>query len=262
MLVDNVWTLWITVFVVLAGAAVGSFLNVCISRIPEGVSIVVPASRCPRCGHPIRFYDNIPVISFLLLGGKCRDCGVAISRRYPLIEILTAILAYATFRQYGLTLLFPAVFLFVSVLVVISFIDLDHQIIPHSLTLTGIPVFAMLAVFLKGVPLSDVFFGIMTGAGSLYFVAVYYEALTGREGMGGGDVNLFAMFGAFFGWKPLAAIILISSLAGAVVGIAIILIKGKDMKYAVPFGPFLSFAALAHLFWAEELGRLLQQFYR
>ncbi|MHB8092529.1 MAG: prepilin peptidase [Syntrophales bacterium] len=258
---DFFWTLWVTVFVILAGAAIGSFLNVCISRIPEGVSIVHPRSRCPQCGHPIRFYDNIPVLSFLLLSGKCRDCGKRISLLYPVVEILTAVLAFITLQKFGLTPLWGVAFLFVCVLVVISFIDLEHQIIPHVLTLTGIPVFAILAVFFRGLAISEVFFGIMVGAGSLYFVAVYYEALTGRDGMGGGDVNLLAMLGAFFGWKALLLILLVASFSGAVVGIAVMLMKGKDMKYAVPFGPFLSLAAVIHLFWGEELSRLLFNIY-
>jgi len=254
---DFIWTWWFTVFVVLAGAAVGSFLNVCISRIPKRVSIIHPASRCPQCGHPIRIYDNIPVFSFLLLGGKCRDCGKRISLLYPLVEMLTAFFAFIIFQRFGMAPLSLVVFLFVCVLVVITFIDLEHQIIPHVLTLTGIPVFAVLAVVFRQMAISDVFFGIMTGAGSLYFVAVYYEALTGREGMGGGDVNLLAMLGAFFGWQALLLLLLVASFAGAVVGIAIMLIKGRDMKYAVPFGPFLAFSAVVYLFWGEELYRLL-----
>ncbi len=129
-------TVWLAVIFTLAGAAVGSFLNVCIGRIPEGLSIVSPPSRCPQCGHPIRFYDNIPVISFLLLGGKCRDCRGRISFRYPLVELLTALFAWLLFQRFGLTPAFPAVFVFVCTLIVISFIDLDHQIIPHVLTLT------------------------------------------------------------------------------------------------------------------------------
>ncbi len=259
---DFFWTVWVVIFVVLAGLAIGSFLNVCIGRIPDGVSIVRPASRCPACGHPIRVYDNIPVLSYLLLRGKCRDCGERISCRYPLIEILTAFFAFATFQKFGFTSLSLVVFIFICVLVVISFIDLDHQIIPHVLTLTGIPVFATLAILFRGLAPLDAFWGIMVGAGSLYFVAVYYEAITGREGMGGGDVNLLAMLGAFFGWKALALIILISSFTGAVVGVAVMLAKGKDMKYAVPFGPFLSVAGIIYLFWGGKLNMLLWGLYR
>lgn len=246
-------TLWLTVVFTLAGAAVGSFLNVCIGRIPEGLSIVTPPSRCPQCGHPIRFYDNIPIISFLLLGRKCRDCRGEISFRYPLIELLTAVFAWLLFQRFGLTPAFFTVFLFVCVLIVISFIDFDHQIIPHLLTLSGIPVFAVLAVLYMGLTAIDVLLGVMIGAGTLYFVAVYYEAMTGREGMGGGDVNLLAMLGAFLGWKSLLFILLMSSLLGAFVGLVFILFKGKDMKYAVPFGPFLCIAAVVYLFFGDDL---------
>jgi len=246
-------TLWLAVIFTLAGAAVGSFLNVCIGRIPEGLSIISPPSRCPRCGHPIRFYDNIPVVSFLMLGGKCRNCREKISFRYPLVELLTALFAWLLFDRFGLTPAFPSAFVFVCTLIVISFIDFDHQIIPHVLTLGGIPVFAVLAVLFMGLTVIDSFLGIMIGAGVLYFVAVYYEALTGREGMGGGDVNLLAMLGAFFGWKSLLSILLVSSLLGAVVGLILIFFKGRDMKYAVPFGPFLCMAALVYLFFGNAL---------
>jgi leader peptidase (prepilin peptidase)/N-methyltransferase len=247
------WRVWLPAFFALAGAAVGSFLNVCIARIPEGLSIVSPGSRCPHCGHPIRYHDNIPVLSYLLLGGKCRDCRGRISPRYPLVELLTAAFAWFLFRKFGLTPDFFVVFVFLCALIVVTFIDLDRQIIPHAITLVGIPFFALLAVLFMGLSAVDAFLGVMIGAGTLYFVAVYYEALTGREGMGGGDVNLLAMLGAFLGWKSLLFILLAASLLGAVVGVAIILVKGKDMRYAVPFGPFLCAAAVLYLFFGAPL---------
>jgi leader peptidase (prepilin peptidase)/N-methyltransferase len=250
--------IWLAVIFTLAAAAVGSFLNVCILRIPEGLSIVSPPSRCPQCGHPIRIRDNIPVVSYLLLGGKCRDCRTVISCRYPLVEILTAALACLLFMKYGLTPALPVVFLFVCTLIVITGIDLDHQLIPHVLTLSGIPLFAVLAVWFMRVPPLDAFLGIMIGAGILYFVAVYYEALTGREGMGGGDVNLLAMLGAFLGWKSIPFILLASSFIGAIVGLVIISAKGKDMRYAVPFGPFLCGAAALYLFFGDLLTGLFR----
>jgi leader peptidase (prepilin peptidase) / N-methyltransferase len=251
---------WFAAIFTLIGAAVGSFLNVCISRIPEGISIVSPSSRCPQCGHPIRFYDNIPVISYLFLLGKCRDCRGKISFRYPLIELVTAVFAWLLFRKCGLTPAYPSVFIFVCTLIVITFIDIDQQIIPHVLTLIGIPLFALLAVLFMGLTAVDSFLGIMIGAGTLYFVAVYYEALTGREGMGGGDINLLAMLGAFLGWKSLLFILLVSSLIGAVVGIAVMLIKGKDMRYAIPFGPFLCAAAIFYFFFGDDLTGLFLSF--
>ncbi|MDA8125325.1 MAG: prepilin peptidase [Deltaproteobacteria bacterium] len=246
-------TVWLALIFTLAGAAVGSFLNVCIYRIPEGGSIVSPPSRCPHCGHPIRVRDNIPVISWLLLGAKCRDCRAGISFRYPLVEIATAAAAWLLFLRYGLTPAYPVVFLFVCTLIVITGIDLDHQIIPHVLTLSGIPLFAVLSVWFMEIAPLDAFLGIMIGAGVLYFVAVYYEALTGREGMGGGDVNLLAMLGGFLGWKAIPFILLASSFIGAVVGLLIVLARGKDMRYAVPFGPFLCGAAALYLFCGEAL---------
>jgi leader peptidase (prepilin peptidase)/N-methyltransferase len=244
---------WSVIIFTLAGAAVGSFLNVCICRIPESLSIVSPPSRCPHCGHSIRYRDNLPIVSYLLLGGKCRDCKKIISPRYPFVEFLTAFFACALFFKYGATPVYPVVFIFISILIVITFIDLDHQIIPHVLTLSGIPFFAMLSVFFMGISAIDSFLGVMIGAGSLYFVAVYYEAITGREGMGGGDVNLLAMLGGFLGWKSLLFILLISSLFGAIVGVALIMGKGRDMRYAVPFGPFLCAAAVAYLFFGDTL---------
>jgi len=253
-------TVALTIIFSVAGLAIGSFLNVCIARLPEGLSIVFPSSRCPHCGHPIRFRDNIPLISYLLLGGRCRDCREKISPRYPLVELITAVLAGLLFWKFGLTPAYPAVFLFVCVLIVITFIDLDHQIIPHILTLSGIPLFAVLAVLYLGLRPIDSFLGIMIGAGALYFVAVYYEALTGREGMGGGDVNLLAMLGAFLGWQALLFLLFVSSLLGAVVGVGLIVGKGKDMRHAVPFGPFLCGAAVLHLFFGEVLGELFFSF--
>jgi leader peptidase (prepilin peptidase)/N-methyltransferase len=250
-------TVWLTVILTLAGAAVGSFLNVCILRIPEGLSIVSPPSRCPHCGGAIRFYDNIPVLSYLLLRGKCRDCRGRISLRYPFVEGLTAAATLLLFVKFGLTPAFFAVFVFACTLIVITFIDLDHQIIPHTITLSGIPLFSLLGVFGMGLPFADSFLGIMIGAGTLYFVAVYYEALTGREGMGGGDVNLFAMLGAFLGWKALLPILLGSSLLGAAVGLTAMAFRGKDMKYAIPFGPFLCSAAFLFLFFGNDLLRLI-----
>ncbi|MDP2725202.1 MAG: A24 family peptidase, partial [Syntrophales bacterium] len=148
-------------------------------------------------------------------------------------------------------------FLFACVLIIITFIDLEHQIIPDVLTLPGIPVFFLAAVFAMGVPWLEVVLGVLIGGGILYAIAFGYELITKREGMGGGDIKLLAMLGAFFGWKSLFFILLVSSFLGAIVGISVILIKGKDMRYAVPFGPFLSLAALAYIFWGDEFIRLL-----
>jgi len=244
-------------FVFIFGAVVGSFLNVCIFRLPAKTSIIKPLSQCPHCHHPIRFYDNIPIISFIVLRGKCRDCDGKISWRYPLVELITAVLSLLLFLQFGLTLRFLIFFIFTAVLIVITFIDLDHQIIPDVLTLPGIPIFFLLAIFVVKIPWLEALIGLLIGGGVLFAIAFVYELLTKREGMGGGDVKLLAMIGGFLGWKSLIFILLFSSFSGAIAGITAMIIKKQDMKYAVPFGPFLSAAAVAYLFWGDAFMHVL-----
>jgi leader peptidase (prepilin peptidase)/N-methyltransferase len=239
------------------GAVVGSFLNVCIFRIPAKISIIKPLSQCPHCHHPVRFYNNIPIISFIMLRGKCRDCGGKISWRYPLVELITAVLSLLLFLQFGLTLKFLIFFIFTAVLIVITFIDLDHQIIPDVLTLPGIPIFLLLAIFVVKVPWLEALIGLLIGGGMLFAIAFIYQLITKREGMGGGDIKLLAMIGGFLGWKSLIFILLVSSFSGAIVGIAAMVIQKQDMKYAIPFGPFLSAAAIAYLFWGDAFMRVL-----
>jgi leader peptidase (prepilin peptidase)/N-methyltransferase len=234
------------IFLFVVGAAVGSFLNVIIYRLPEDKSIILPASHCPTCSHAIRFYDNIPLISYLFLKGRCRNCSESISLRYPLVEMLTAILSLMVYWKFGLSAQYLCAFLFTCSLIVITFIDLDHQIIPDVISLPGIPVFFLAAVFVMKIRF-------LIGGGVLYGVAFFYELITKREGMGGGDIKLLAMIGAFLGWHSLLFILLVSSLTGAAVGITIMLVKGRDMKYAVPFGPFLSLGAIAYLFFGAWL---------
>ena len=179
----------------------GSFLNVCIYRLPQGLSIAVPRSFCPACQTPIRAYDNIPIISFLILGGKCRKCRAPISWRYPLVEGLTGGLALAFFLKMGLTFSFFCHFSFAAALVVITFIDLDHRIIPDVISLPGIVIGFLLSLLGITLGMWNSLIGIAVGGGSLYLVAIVYEAVTKREGMGGGDVKLLAMIGAWLGWK-------------------------------------------------------------
>jgi leader peptidase (prepilin peptidase)/N-methyltransferase len=248
-------------FVFIFGAVVGSFLNVCIFRLPAETSIVKPRSQCPHCHHPIRFYDNIPIISFIVLRGKCRDCGGKISWRYPLVELITALLALLLFLKFGLTLIFLTFFIFTAVLIVITFIDLDHQIIPDILTLPGIPIFFLAAIFLLDrpwkLPWLEALLGLLIGGGILFTIAFVYELISKREGMGGGDIKLLAMIGGFLGWKSLMFVLLFSSFSGVIVGITAMIIKKQDMKYAVPFGPFLSAAAVAYPFLGDAFMRLL-----
>jgi leader peptidase (prepilin peptidase) / N-methyltransferase len=249
--------MFLIVFAFIFGAAIGSFLNVCIFRLPAQISIIKPSSRCPHCEKAIRFYDNIPLISFFILRGKCRNCGKKIHWRYPLVELVSALLSVLLFLKYGPTLNFLIFFFFTAVLIVITFIDLDHQIIPDILTLPGIPIFFSLAVFVEKIPWPEALIGLLIGGGVLFTIAFVYELLTKREGMGGGDIKLLAMIGGFLGWKSLIFILLFSSLFGAVIGIAAMIIKKQDTKYAVPFGPFLSAAAIAYLFWGTEFMRFL-----
>ncbi|MDX9746785.1 MAG: prepilin peptidase [Syntrophales bacterium] len=233
------------------GTIIGSFLNVCIWRIPREESVIFPPSHCPACSRPIRFFDNVPIISWLMLRGRCRDCGVPISPRYPLVEALTSALAVLLYWKYGFSLQGACAFLFTASLVVITFIDIDYQIIPDVISLPGIPLCFLAAVFVMGIPFLESLLGILVGGGLLYIIAVGYEWLTKREGMGGGDIKLLAMMGAFFGWKALFFIVLCSSLTGAVAGIAIMLLRGQGMKYAVPFGPFLAIGAVSYFFFGD-----------
>lgn len=239
----------LNVFAFIFGAAVGSFLNVCIFRLPGKESLIKPLSRCPHCQHPIRFYDNIPLVSFILLKGKCRDCQGNISGRYPLVELITASLCLLLFLKFGMSLQFLAVFIFTAVLIVIAFIDLDHKIILDIFTLPGIPVFLLAGIFIMKIFWLEALIGVLVGGGVLFAIAFLYEKITKREGMGGGDIKLLAMIGGFFGWKSLIFILLFSSFAGALVGITMMIIKKQDLKYAVPFGPFLAAAAVAYIFF-------------
>jgi leader peptidase (prepilin peptidase)/N-methyltransferase len=241
-------------FALVTGLLVGSFLNVCICRMPKGESVVFPPSHCPNCDYRIRWYDNIPLVSYLvLLRGKCRGCGTRISLQYPVVELLNGLLTLALFLRFGPTLLFLALFLFCSALVVITFIDLEHQIIPDEISLSGIVIGFVFAFFLPGHSWLDSLLGILLGGGSLLLVAYGYQWLTGKEGMGGGDIKLLAMMGAFLGWKSILFIIFASSLVGSVIGVTIMMIQKKDSKLAIPFGPYLAFGAVLYVFYGEPI---------
>ena len=248
-------------FAFVLGAVVGSFLNVCIYRIPAGESIVSPRSRCPRCGAPIRWYQNFPILSWIFLRGRCANCRVRIPIRYALVEALTGLLFAMVLYYFGIHWATVVFWVFVSLLVTITFIDLDHQIIPDVISLPGIVLGFGASFLLPWVSWSDSLLGILLGGGSLFMVAVGYEFLTKKEGMGGGDIKLLAMLGAFLGWKAVLPIIFVSSLLGTLVGVPLMLVKGADGKLAIPFGPFLAGGAVIWLFWGESLvGWYLQRF--
>lgn len=238
---------------IILGSLVGSFLNVCISRLPKEESIIWPGSHCPYCKKPIRFYDNIPLVSYVLLMGKCRNCKKPISIQYPLIEGITALSSLFLFMKFGPSLSYLFYFAFVAALIVITVIDLYHQIIPDVISLPGIGVGLIASLILPQITFLNSLFGVLLGGGSLFLVATCYEWLFKREGMGGGDVKLLAMIGAFLGWKAVILTILLSSLIGSITGILIMVVKGKDFKYAIPFGPFLSLGAAISLFYGQNI---------
>jgi leader peptidase (prepilin peptidase)/N-methyltransferase len=247
----NLWVF--LVFSFIFGAIIGSFLNVCIYRIPAGKSIVSPSSHCPNCQSPIRWYQNMPILSWLALGGRCANCKSHISVRYPLVEALTGLLFALVFFRFGLQWATPVYWLFCAALVAITFIDLDHQIIPDVISLPGIPVGFLCSFVIPWISWTDSLFGILLGGGSLFLVAAGYELLTKKEGMGGGDIKLLGMMGAFLGWRAVLPVIFLSSLIGSLVGVPLMLIKKADGKFAIPFGPFLALGALIYLFWGRQL---------
>lgn len=245
----------IPVFAFIFGMVVGSFLNVCICRMPKNESIVSPPSHCPGCSYQIRWYDNIPVLSYLFLRGKCRGCGTHISLQYPMVELLNGALTLFLFLRFGPTPAFAVLVLFCSALVVITFIDIEHQIIPDEISLSGIVIGFVLSFFLNGHTWLNSLLGILLGGGSLLLVAYAYQRLTGKDGMGGGDIKLLAMMGAFLGWKAVPFIIFASSLVGSIIGVSIMLFQKKDSKLAIPFGPYLAFGAVLYIFYGKPLIR-------
>jgi len=238
---------------IIFGALVGSFLNVCIFRLPKKESIIWPGSHCPHCKKPIKFYDNIPLISYILLMGKCRYCKNPISFQYPLVEGTTALCSLFLIMKFGPSLSYLFYFALVAALIVITVIDLYHQIIPDVINLPGIGVGLIASLILPQNTFLNSLIGALLGGGSLFIVGTLYQWFFKREGMGGGDVKLLAMIGAFLGWKAVILTILLSSLIGSITGIIIMVLKGKDFKYAIPFGPFLSLGAVISLFYGESL---------
>ncbi len=250
----------------LFGLVFGSFLNVCISRLPHGESIVLPRSHCPRCHHPIRWYDNIPLISFLVLRARCRDCHAPISPLYPTVEALTAVVLVLTFHAYGLGPEFIKYALFNMMMIVLIFTDLLHRRIPHAVTIFGIclglvfsffiPVddrplgwlFRHWDIYLEGFPASvaGAVAGALVGGGLFYAVGEAFYRLSGKqkEGLGFGDVMMMLMAGTFLGVPLTLMTILLASLAGSVVGLSMIAIDSRFRHYEWPYGSFLGIAAI------------------
>ena len=243
------------IIVFLTGLCIGSFLNVCIYRLPDpGKSIVFPGSKCPACDTPIPFYDNIPVLSYILLAGKCRNCKMLISPRYPFVELLSGLVALSAVLRFGYTPKALIIYLFVAVLIVVTFIDIDHQKILDIITLPGI-AFGFLCSFVPGsITWQQSAIGIVAGGGSLYLVAKSYMLLTGKMGMGGGDIKLLAMIGSLTGWHGVLFTVFIGSLIGTIAGVIMIAVgRFSNLRLKIPFGPFLSLGAVTYLFYGEPL---------
>jgi leader peptidase (prepilin peptidase) / N-methyltransferase len=254
------WALSLVAFVF--GSILGSFLNVCIVRLPNKESIVNPSSHCPNCKAGIAFYDNIPLVSYLFLRGRCRLCKERISPRYFFVELLTGVLTVALLFRFGPSLGFLVSLIFIAALIVISFIDLDVRIVPDVISLPGIGL-GLLASFLQypwpidplSIPPSpfDSLIGILAGGGFLLLVAWLYECFTGIEGMGGGDVKLLAMIGAFLGWPSIPLTLFFASITGSVIGVFLMVRAGAGGKYALPFAPFLCLGAVLYLFFGMQV---------
>ena len=244
----------ILVFAFALGAVMGSFANVVIFRLPQGQSIVTPGSRCPSCRTPIRWYDNIPIASYLVLGARCRSCRMPISPRYPLVEALTGLLFAGLVLRFGIGSTTAVLALFSWALVVVTFIDFDHRIIPDVISLPGVLI-GVAASLLPGFPRPvDSIIGLAVGGGFLFLVLFAYEKVMKDEGMGMGDVKLLAMIGAFLGWQALPVTVLVASISGTLTGVAFALAKGEPVrKFPVPFGPFLALGALIHIFFGVEI---------
>jgi len=238
------------------GSIVGSFLNVCIYRMPRDLSIIWPSSRCPSCNTPIKAYDNIPILSYFLLGRRCRTCQVRISFRYPLVEFLNASLYAIVLWRFGPEWHTLIYFILCSALIVITFIDLDFQIIPDVITLPGIVAGFIAGSLLMPDPfmrysrlgfLSSLI-GFLAGGGLYYAIAIL-----SKGGMGGGDIKMMAMVGAVMGWKSVILTTFLGSFTGAIVGVFLMIFKGKGRKTKIPFGPFLALGVLITLFFGQEI---------
>lgn len=241
------------IIVALFGLAWGSFLNVVIHRLPRGLSLAHPPSSCPRCGTRIKAYDNVPVLSYLWLRGKCRACGLKISPVYPLVEIVTPVCFLLLLAKHSLTVPFFASSLFASALIVLCFIDLHHQILPDEITLPGLALALVYSVFRSDMNLRQSLLGAVAGAGFLLAIYGAYLLLRKKEGLGMGDVTMMLFVGAYLGWLKAFFTLLVGSFAGALVGLFLMSFRKKDLQFSLPFGTFLAPAAFFALVWGDRI---------
>jgi leader peptidase (prepilin peptidase)/N-methyltransferase len=235
-------TFLLATYVTMIGTAVGSFLNVCIHRLPLGLSPAWPASHCPTCRAPIKPYDNVPIFSYLWLRGRCRSCNAPISIQYPLVEIVTGAVFLGAFLLFDSPVLIQRL-VFACAMIVLFVVDLEHRILPDVITLPGIVVGFAFSLFMPP-GWVDSLIGIVVGGGTLWLLGEAYFRVRGEEGMGFGDVKMLAMIGAFLGWKLMLLTLILSSFVGSIVGVAMIALNRGDMKYALPFGTFLAIGAM------------------
>ena len=255
------WSVYLTCLAFFFGACIGSFLNVCIHRIPREESVVHPRSHCPQCNSPIAWRDNIPLFSYLALRGHCRHCGVYITPRYFLVEMLTAVLFLMVWNRFGLDLRTPIYWLVVSGLILGTFVDFEHMIIPDRVTWGGMIIGLLLsalvpalhgrATLLGGLKMSAI--GAAAGFGLLFAVAEIGRFIFKKDAMGFGDVKLLGAIGAFFGWPAVLFTIMVSSLAGSVVGIYFIVARNQEWQSRIPYGPYLALAALIWMLGGDSL---------
>lgn len=243
------------VVVILFGLVWGSFLNVVIYRLPLGLNLATPPSTCPRCGTRIRPYDNIPLLSYLLLGGKCRHCRAPISPVYPLVEALTAGAFVLAFFHHGREWSWPllATCLFAGALIALGFIDYFHQILPDEITIPGLVLALGYSFLRRDLTFLQALLGAAVGAGFLLVVYLVYKGVRKKEGLGFGDVTMMLFVGAFVGWQKTLLTLILASFAGALVGVVLIAVRKKDLQHALPFGTFLAPAAYVAALWGEAI---------
>jgi leader peptidase (prepilin peptidase)/N-methyltransferase len=237
------------------GAIFGSFLNVLIYRVPRGESVVKPPSACPACGTRIRFFDNVPLLSYLVLGGRCRDCRARISPRYFVVELAATLIPVALYLRFGLGSELAVYWPLSYVLLFLSFVDLDHRILPDKVTLPGIAVGLIVAPLTGLTTFPESLIGAVAGGGALYLIALAGTAVFGKESMGGGDIKLAAMLGAFLGWQGVIVFLFIAFFVGAVVGVAVLAARRSEGDHTIPFGPFIALGAFVTILWGEAIVR-------
>jgi len=241
------------IIIALFGLAWGSFLNVVIYRLPRGQSLAWPPSSCPQCRTRIKPHDNIPILSYLLLRGKCRSCGSKISLLYPFVEAVTAVCFLLLHGQFALSLHFFTSCFFASALIALCFIDLTHQILPDEITLPGLALALVYSWFRPDLSLRQALVGAVAGAGFLLVIYGVYWLLRKKEGLGMGDVTMMLLVGAYLGWQKAFFTLLVASLAGALVGVFLLSFRKKDLQFSLPFGSFLAPAAFIALIWGDRI---------